>query len=84
MASLETVDGRNGVPLYISTSTKGSAESWGPRWCKFTSVRGGVEIEVSSVFLVVKPSEILFIISKTIPQKEDKILPYIGYHSIPK
>ena len=43
------------------------------------------EAHVSSVFLVVEPSKIVFlIILKTIPQKEDRILVYIGYHSIPK
>ena len=39
---------------------------------------------MSSVFLVVKPSKIIFLISNTILQKEDMILLYIGYHSIPK
>ena len=35
-------------------------------------------------FLVVEPSEIIFLFSNIIPQKEDIILLYIGYHSIPK
>ena len=40
---------------------------------------------MSSVFfLVVEPSKIIFLIKNTIPQKEDIILLYIGYHSIPK
>ena len=39
---------------------------------------------VSSVFLVVEPSKITFLIQNTIPQREDRILLYIGYHSIPK
>ena len=33
---------------------------------------------------MVEPSKIIFLISNTIPQKEDIILLYIGYHSIPK
>ena len=48
----------------------------------FTSLRGGPHL--SSVFLVVKPSKTIFLIENTIPQKEDIILLYIGYHSIPK
>ena len=36
------------------------------------------------VFLVVEPSKILFLVSNTISPKEDIILLYIGYHSIPK
>ena len=39
---------------------------------------------MSSFFWVVKPSKIIFPMYKTIPQKEDRILLYIGYHSIPK
>ena len=39
---------------------------------------------MSSVFLVVEPSKIMFLIQDTIPQKEDIILLYIGYHRIPK
>ena len=39
--------------------------------------------QLSSVFLVVKPSKIVFLIQNTILQKEDRILLYIGYHSIP-
>ena len=39
---------------------------------------------MSSVFLVVEPSKIIFLIENTIPQKEDRILLYIGYHSIPR
>ena len=38
---------------------------------------------MSSVFLVVEPSKIIFLIEITIPQKEAIILLYIGYHSIP-
>ena len=34
---------------------------------------------LSSVFLVVEPSRIIFLIQKTIPQKEDIILVYMGY-----
>ena len=43
----------------------------------------GVEVMalMRSVFLVVEPSEKIFL---TIPQKEDRVLLYIGYHSIPK
>ena len=33
---------------------------------------------------MVEPSKILFLIQNTIPQKEDIILLYIGYNSIPK
>ena len=33
---------------------------------------------------MVEPSKIIFLIQNTIPQKEDIILLYIGYHSIPK
>ena len=36
------------------------------------------------VVLVVEPSKIIFLIPNTISQKEDIILLYIGYHSIPK
>ena len=39
---------------------------------------------MSSVFVVVKPSKIIFLIENIIPQKDDLILLYIGYHSIPK
>ena len=39
---------------------------------------------MSSVLLVVEPSKIIFLIYNAIPQKEDIILLYIGYHSIPK
>ena len=38
---------------------------------------------MSSVFLV-EPSKIIFLIKNTIPQKEDRILLYNGYHNIPK
>ena len=38
----------------------------------------------SSVFLVVKPSKIILLKENTIPQKEDRILLYIGYHGTPK
>ena len=41
------------------------------------------EGRMSSVFVVVEPSKIIFLIENTIPQKEDIIF-YIGYHSIPK
>ena len=37
-----------------------------------------------AVFLVVEPSKIISLISNTIPQREDIILLYTGYHSIPK
>ena len=37
---------------------------------------------MSSVVLVVEPSKIIFLIFNTIPQKQDIILLYIGYHSI--
>ena len=37
---------------------------------------------MSSGFLVVEPSKIIFLIN-IIPQKEDMILLYTGYHSIP-
>ena len=40
--------------------------------------------DMSSVFLVVEPSKIIFLIQNSIPQKEDIILLYNGYHSIPK
>ena len=33
---------------------------------------------------MVEPSKIMFLIENTIPQKEDTILLYNGYHSIPK
>ena len=33
---------------------------------------------------MVEPSRIIFLIEKTIPPKEDVILLYIGYHSMPK
>ena len=39
---------------------------------------------MSSVFLVVEPSKIIFLIYITIPQKEDRILLCVGYHSIPE
>ena len=39
---------------------------------------------MSSVFLVVEPSKIIFLTKSTIPQKEDIILLYNGYHCIPK
>ena len=39
---------------------------------------------MSSVFFLVEPSKIIFFIQNTIPQKEDIILLYIGYHSIPE
>ena len=39
---------------------------------------------MSSVFLVVKTSKIMFLIQNTIPQKEDILLLYNGYHSSPK
>ena len=39
---------------------------------------------VSSAFSVVEPRKIIFLTENTIPQKEDIILLYIGYHSIPK
>ena len=39
---------------------------------------------MSSVFLAVEPSKIIFFIVNSIPQKEDIVLIYIGYHSIPK
>ena len=42
------------------------------------------QFKVSSAFFVVKPSKIRFLIQHTIPQKEDIILLYNGYHSIPK
>ena len=38
--------------------------------------------QVSSVLLVVETHKIIFLIENTIPQKEDIILLYIGYHSI--
>ena len=41
-------------------------------------------LHVGSGFFVVKPSTIIFLIQDTIPQKEDIILRYIEYHSIPK
>ena len=40
--------------------------------------------DLGSVFVVVEPSKMIFLISKPIPQKEDIILLYIGYHSTPK
>ena len=40
--------------------------------------------QLSSVFLVVEPSKIIFLIYSTIPPKEDISLLYHGYHSIPK
>ena len=40
--------------------------------------------QMSSVFLVVEPSKIIFLIENTIPQKENRILLYSEYHSIPK
>ena len=45
------------------------------------AVRGGklpAQRPVSSVFFVVEPSKITFLIENTIPQKEDRILLYIG------
>ena len=39
---------------------------------------------MSSDFLMVKPSKIVFHILHDVPYKEDIILLYIGYHSIPK
>ena len=41
-------------------------------------------VVLSSVFLVVKPSRIIFLVENTIPPKEERILLYIGYHNIPK
>ena len=35
-------------------------------------------------FFVVEPSKIISLIQNTVPQKEDRILLYNGYHSIPK
>ena len=37
---------------------------------------------MSIAFVVVKHSKIIFLLEDTIPQKEDRILLYIGYHSI--
>ena len=34
--------------------------------------------------MVVEPSKIIFLIKNTIPQKDDIILLYIGYSSIPQ
>ena len=33
---------------------------------------------------MVEPSKIIFLIYDTLPQKEDRVLLYIGYHSIPE
>ena len=41
-------------------------------------------LHVNRLFVVVEPSKIIFPIYDTIPQKEDIILFYNGYHSIPK
>ena len=40
--------------------------------------------KMRSVFLVVEPSKIIFLLQNTSTQKEDIILLCIGYHSIPK
>ena len=42
------------------------------------------DTHLSSVFLVVEPSKIEFLIKKDYTSKKDIILLYIGYHSIPK
>ena len=52
-------------------------QSWAQLQARSTERRG-------SGFLVVKPSKIVFLIYNTIPQKEDRILLYNVYHSIPK
>ena len=39
---------------------------------------------MSGVFLAVEPSKIMFLILKYYTQKEDMILLYVGYHTIPK
>ena len=49
-----------------------------------TAPEGPRTQHLRSAFLVVEPSKIRFLIEDTIPQKEDIILLYIGYHSIPK
>ena len=41
-----------------------------------------LQSQLSSVFLVVEPSKIIFL--NTIPQKEDIILLHNGHHSIPQ
>ena len=46
--------------------------------------KGIKELKCVASFGVVKPSKILCLISDTIPSKEDMILLFIGYHSIPK
>ena len=39
-------------------------------------------LKMKSLFLVVKPSKITFLIENTIPQREDRILLYNGYRSL--
>ena len=39
---------------------------------------------MSTVFLVVEPSKIIFLVSNSIPQEKDRILLYNGCHSISK
>ena len=42
------------------------------------------KVQLSSLCFVVEPSKSMFLVYNTIPQKEDRILLYIGYHSIPQ
>ena len=44
---------------------------------------GGHKTSNEQCFLV-EPSKIIFLIENTIPPKEDILLPYSGYHSLPK
>ena len=53
--------------------------------CKGDSFAGAPDWSSGeSCFLVVEPSKIIFLKYNALPQKDDVILLYIGYHSIPK
>ena len=59
----------------------------GNRWAADLSMTWGLQlIQLSGVFLAVEPSKIIFRIPyiKCHTQKEEIILLYIGFHSIPK
>ena len=74
------------VPLILGNSyiyldrTHVEMQKWqGDAWEPFADLRA-----LHEVSMVGGPSKIRFLIENTIPQKEDRILLYIGYHSIPK
>ena len=62
---------------------RGNASSLHPPDLALENADQLLTLQVSSIFLVVKTSKIVVLIY-TVPQKEDIILLYIGYQSIPK